>query len=71
MTEQVKKPTHYTKGKIEVWDFIIDQNMNYLEGNIVKYICRYKHKNGLQDLEKVQEYVRKLIEVVDNAERNR
>ena len=37
---QVKHPSHYNKGKIEVWDFIQDQELDFFEGNIVKYICR-------------------------------
>lgn len=59
--EAVNHPKHYTHGKIEVWDFIIDQNMNYLEGNVCKYLCRYKAKNGLQDLLKARAYLDKLI----------
>lgn len=59
--EAVNHPAHYTHGKIEVWDFIIDQNMNYLEGNICKYLCRYKKKNGLEDLLKAKAYLEKLI----------
>ena len=48
----VNKPSHYNQGKIEVCDFIIDQKMGFLEGNIVKYISRYKRKNGIEDLKK-------------------
>jgi len=47
-------PVHYNKGKIEVWDFIIDQNLDFIEGNIVKYICRYTLKGGYEDLLKDQ-----------------
>ena len=55
------KPTYYKKGKIEVWDFIKDQNLDFFAGNIIKYICRYKDKNGLEDLKKAQVYLEKLI----------
>lgn len=54
-------PQHYQKGKIQVWDFIIDQGLDFLEGNIIKYVCRYKNKNGLQDLYKARTYLDKLI----------
>jgi len=54
-------PNHYNQG-IEAWDYIISHNMNFLEGNIIKYITRYKHKNGLEDLKKVRQYLNKLIE---------
>lgn len=60
-SDAVEHPCHYTGGKIEVWDFIIDQKMNYLEGNICKYLCRYKSKNGLEDLLKCKAYLEKLI----------
>ncbi|SVD78399.1 uncharacterized protein METZ01_LOCUS431253, partial [marine metagenome] len=35
--------------------------MNYLEGNLVKYVTRYKHKNGLEDLLKAKWYLDRLI----------
>ena len=55
------KPKHYNKGKIEPWDFIVSQGMDFLEGNIVKYISRYKYKNGIEDLQKARTYLDKLI----------
>jgi hypothetical protein len=67
MTDNVNHPKHYTQGKIEVIDFILDQKMGYLESNIVKYICRYKYKNGLEDLKKAQWYINKLIEQQDET----
>ena len=57
-------PAHYQQGSIEVWDFIIDQRLGYLEGNIVKYICRAGAKKGesrLDDLLKVQAYIHKAV----------
>ena len=67
MTDNVNHPKHYTQGKIEVIDFILDQKMGYLESNIIKYICRYKYKNGLEDLKKAQWYINKLIEQQDET----
>jgi hypothetical protein len=61
-----KNPKHYTKGTIEPWDFILANKLDYLEGNIVKYITRYKYKNGIEDLEKARVYLDKLIKVVSN-----
>lgn len=61
----VKSPKHYTQG-IEAWDYITSHNMGYLEGNIVKYITRYKLKNGFEDLLKAREYLNKLIEMRRN-----
>jgi len=56
-------PDYYQKGKIEVTDFITDQNMTFVEGNVVKYVCRYKDKSGIQDLRKARWYLDKLIEI--------
>jgi len=58
----VINPSHYRQGNIEVIDFILDQDMDYLEGNIIKYVSRYKYKNGMEDLRKAKWYLEKLIE---------
>ena len=60
--DQVNHPPHYTKGSIECIDYINAWDMDYIEGNIVKYITRYKFKNGLEDLKKAQFYVNMLVE---------
>lgn len=67
MIDIVNKPPHYTQGTIEVCDFILDQKLNYLEGNIVKYICRKTKDNHipskrLEDLNKASWYLKKLIQ---------
>jgi hypothetical protein len=54
---------HYSKKEIQPWDFILANNMGYLEGNIVKYLSRWKDKGGINDLLKAQHYLEKLIEV--------
>lgn len=53
---------HYQK-PIQPWDYITLNRLGYLEGNIIKYVTRYKEKNGLQDLHKAKHYLEKLIEV--------
>lgn len=62
----INNPPHYTRGGIEPLDYILQNNLGYLEGNIIKYITRYKFKNGLEDLEKAQFYLNKLIEGMEN-----
>lgn len=52
---------HY-KTEIQPWDFIIANDLGYLEGNIIKYVSRYKKKGGMADLLKAQHYLQKLIE---------
>lgn len=62
-SEEIKKPKRYNKrGKLECWDVIIDQEMNFLEGSVLKYLWRYKEKNGIHDLEKAKIYIDKIIE---------
>jgi hypothetical protein len=64
--EDIEKPTRYNKrGKLECWDVILDQEMNFLEGNILKYLWRYKEKKGVEDLKKARVYLDKLISEVD------
>lgn len=56
--------SHY-RGKIQPIDFIEDQGMNFYEGNIVKYVARYKFKGTPeQDLIKARDYLDRLLCVV-------
>ena len=60
-------PTHYRRGAIEVWDFIIDQELDYLEGNIVKYICRAGYKDSkIEDLKKAIHYLQNELHYEEN-----
>lgn len=54
---------HYKSKGIQPWDYIIANNMGYLEGSVVKYITRYKEKGGKEDLMKARHFLDKLIEV--------
>lgn len=54
---------HYKDKGIQPWDYVIANNMGYLEGTIVKYITRYKDKGGIEDLKKARHFLDKLIEV--------
>ena len=53
---------HYKQFQIEPWDAIIDWNLGYLDGNAVKYLSRWRHKNGIEDLKKARHYIDKLLE---------
>lgn len=59
--------THYQQKAIQPWDYIIANNLGYLEGNIIKYVSRWRDKNGIEDLRKAQHYLQKLIEVHDDS----
>ena len=63
--EQQVGGAHYAIKAIQPWDFIIANNLGYLEGNIVKYVSRWKDKGGIEDLKKAQHYLQKLIETHD------
>jgi len=65
--DPVERPKHYNMGKIEVSDFIADQKLNFFEGNCIKYICRHKYKNGLEDLRKANWYLTKLIKLSEES----
>ena len=54
---------HYRNKAIQSWDFIVANGMGYLDGCVVKYVSRFREKNGVQDLEKAAHFLAKLIEV--------
>jgi hypothetical protein len=53
---------HYLKYKIQPVEFIIKNNIGFVEGNIIKYILRFKDKGGIADLEKAKHYIELLID---------
>ena len=62
-TKDKINPSYYRKGKIEVVDFILDQKMSYLEGSVIKYLTRWKEKNGIEDLKKAKWFLQKLMKI--------
>jgi hypothetical protein len=60
--DNVKHPKHYTQG-IEMWEYAYSQGLDFFEGNIIKYVTRWKHKGGIEDLLKAKQYLDKLIEM--------
>lgn len=53
--------THYKNMTIQPVDFIVGNNIPFIEGNIIKYVCRWKNKGGVDDLEKARHYLEILI----------
>ena len=53
---------HYKNYKIQPVEFIIKNNIGFVEGNIIKYVLRFKEKGGVQDLEKAKHYIELLID---------
>ncbi len=64
MKDNINNPTHYTRG-IETLEYTTSWRMDFIEGNIIKYVTRYKYKNGLEDLKKAQFYINRLIEIAE------
>lgn len=63
--DMVERPNHYTAGMpegVEVIDIINAQGAGYMHGNVIKYMLRWKFKNGLEDLKKARVYLNWLIE---------
>lgn len=54
--------THYA-GTYQHWDWATDVGLLYLEGQVAKYVQRWRKKNGLQDVEKAQHFLDKVIEL--------
>ena len=70
--DMVNNPPHYNKYGVECIEAIQSATGEgyeyYLQGNIIKYLWRYRYKNGVQDLEKAQWYLTRLIEIKKKAE---
>jgi hypothetical protein len=55
--DNIKNPPHYASSKIEPIDYIIANKLSYCEGNVVKYITRWRKKGGIEDLQKAKQYI--------------
>lgn len=67
--DKINNPAHYTVGGIETLDYIkakVKDYPSYVAGNILKYVSRYEHKNGIEDLKKAQFYLNDLIEWMES-----
>jgi hypothetical protein len=67
--DPVNHPAHYNAGSMEVIDAIEGLELGFHAGNVVKYVARYKHKAGVQDLKKARWYLDRLIENEEKAEK--
>lgn len=71
MSDSVNQPKHYTHGGIETIDYIRAKMtpshfQAYCIGNVMKYVSRYSHKNGLEDLKKASVYLNWAIQSLDH-----
>lgn len=56
--DNINTPKHYAGYEIEPITFIMRNKMPYADGNVVKYVCRHRMKNGLEDIEKAIKYLK-------------
>ena len=57
----IKEPRHYACWTIEPKTFIMENELDFATGNVIKYLMRHQDKNGKEDLEKAKEYIDWLI----------
>jgi hypothetical protein len=72
--DKVNHPSHYTAGGIEVIDYLKskltqEQLIGFCTGNILKYVSRQAHKNGVEDLKKARWYLDYLIETLESNQK--
>lgn len=67
-SKDITKQDHYTQFKIQPAVFIGENNIGYFEGNVIKYVCRYQKKNGIEDLKKARHYLDMLISKLETGE---
>ena len=48
--------SHYKHFTIQPFEFISKNDLTFFQGNVIKYVCRYRFKNGVEDLEKIIHY---------------
>lgn len=77
--DNINHPSHYNSGKIEVYDFIESQELNFAKGNVVKYVSRAGKKrasgkslnaSALEDLKKAKWYLEKEIKKYEDLSRS-
>jgi len=65
-TERQVGGNHYKKFKIQSIEFIMANKLNFIQGCIIKYICRFESKNGVEDLDKIIHYCELQKELLQN-----
>lgn len=65
--DTINHPKHYTSHPSGVEVIQITEHLNFCLGNVIKYVLRHTHKNGLEDLKKAQWYLNREIERLENA----
>lgn len=68
MSNNPIEPNHYVDMKMSPLDYILanEGDFTWCVSNVIKYVSRYKRKNGLEDLKKAQWYLNKQIEILES-----
>ncbi len=70
LANQAPKSQHYKGFAIEPLQYIEANALPFIEGNIIKYVSRWRHKDGLDDLRKAEFYIKRLIEQAEQEAKN-
>jgi hypothetical protein len=57
---------HYKSYSIQPIEFIVANKLSFIQGCIIKYICRFENKNGIEDLKKIKHYCDLQIQLLKN-----
>lgn len=64
--DNINNPSHYVMGGIEPIEFIESNDLSFFQWAIIKYVFRYKYKNGLEDLKKAEFFIKRMIKNEEN-----
>lgn len=70
MTDQRPGPSHYQTGDVQPIDLIHSAGLDFDEGNVIKYVTRWRRKDGLTDLYKARTYLNWIIERAEEEKRS-
>ena len=56
--------SHY-RTNVQHWDFVLSNDLNYFQAQVIKYVTRWKKKNGEEDLSKAKHFLQKYLEYLD------
>jgi len=65
---RVFRPSHYSKWTMEPMTFLALNNVSFLEGCVIKYVMRWRDKNGIEDLQKARRVIDMMIEMEENRQ---
>lgn len=68
VSDPVVRPHHYVRFEIDPATFIMRNKLPFAIGNVIKYVCRYDAKNGIEDLRKAIRYIEMQINLLEGKE---